>query len=70
MHICLHNADPDRPKNDKATILTDTVQLLNDLTSQITKLKAEYATLTEESREVIFQYIFNLRMVLRFAKLL
>ncbi|KAK8568003.1 hypothetical protein V6N13_105946 [Hibiscus sabdariffa] len=44
--------DPDRPKNDKATILTDTIQLLKDLTSQVTKLKAEYATLTEESREL------------------
>ncbi|XWS55055.1 hypothetical protein CRYUN_Cryun10bG0142200 [Craigia yunnanensis] len=44
--------DPDRPKNDKATILIDTVQLLKDLTSQVTKLKAEYATMTEESREL------------------
>lgn len=44
--------DPDRPKNDKATIITDTIQLLNDLTSQVNKLKAEYATLNEESREL------------------
>ncbi|GKV20990.1 hypothetical protein SLEP1_g31025 [Rubroshorea leprosula] len=44
--------DPDRPKNDKATILSDTIQLLKDLTSQVNKLKAEYATLTEESREL------------------
>ncbi|KHG29974.1 Transcription factor protein [Gossypium arboreum] len=43
--------DPDRPKNDKATILTDTIQLLKDLTSQVTKLKGEHAMLTEESRE-------------------
>lgn len=51
----IHNsADPDRPKNDKATILMDTIQLLKDLTSQVDKLKAEYATLTEESQEVIF----------------
>ncbi|XWS67772.1 hypothetical protein CRYUN_Cryun04dG0034000 [Craigia yunnanensis] len=49
----LQKADhPDRHKNDKATILTDTVQLLKDLTSQVTKLKAEYATRTEESREL------------------
>ncbi|XP_022725155.1 transcription factor bHLH121 isoform X1 [Durio zibethinus] len=47
--------DPDRPKNDKATILTDTIQLLKDLTSQVTKLKAEYDTLTEESREQLTQ---------------
>ncbi|XVF45472.1 hypothetical protein PTKIN_Ptkin02bG0209200 [Pterospermum kingtungense] len=50
--ICLRNPDPDRPKNDKATILTDTIQLLKDLTSQVTKVKGEYATLTEESREL------------------
>ncbi|XP_012084379.1 transcription factor bHLH121 isoform X2 [Jatropha curcas] len=51
--IELGNAlDPDRPKNDKATILADTIQLLKDLTSQVNKLKAEYTTLTEESREL------------------
>lgn len=50
------NADPDRPKNDKATILSDTIQLLKDLTSQVSKLKEEYATLNEESREVIFLF--------------
>ncbi|XP_027355112.1 transcription factor bHLH121-like [Abrus precatorius] len=44
--------DPDRPKNDKATILGDTIQLLKDLTSQVSKLKDEYATLNEESREL------------------
>lgn len=44
--------DPDRPKNDKATILADTVQLLKDLSNQVNKLKAEYDTLTEESREL------------------
>ncbi|KAI5592349.1 hypothetical protein POPTR_004G168100v4 [Populus trichocarpa] len=44
--------DPDRPKNDKATILADTIQLLKDLTSQVDKLKAEYATLSEESLEL------------------
>ncbi|RDX78598.1 Transcription factor bHLH121, partial [Mucuna pruriens] len=44
--------DPDRPKNDKATILGDTVQLLKDLSSHVSKLKDEYATLNEESREL------------------
>uniref|UniRef100_A0A2P2MJI2 Transcription factor bHLH121 n=2 Tax=Rhizophora mucronata TaxID=61149 RepID=A0A2P2MJI2_RHIMU len=44
--------DPNRPKNDKATILSDTIQLLKDLTSQITKLKAEHAALTDESHEL------------------
>lgn len=44
--------DPDRPKNDKATILTDTVQMLKDLTAEVNRLKVEYAALTEESREL------------------
>ncbi|KAG6386413.1 hypothetical protein SASPL_155313 [Salvia splendens] len=45
--------DPDRPKNDKASILSDTIQMLKELTSQVEKLKSEYAALTDESREVI-----------------
>nr|CAD1844101.1 unnamed protein product [Ananas comosus var. bracteatus] len=44
--------DPDRPKNDKATILTDTIQMLKDLTARVNRLKAECASLTEESREL------------------
>ncbi|XP_052193082.1 transcription factor bHLH121-like [Diospyros lotus] len=44
--------DPDRPKNDKASILTDTIQMVKDLTTQVERLKVEYATLTTESREL------------------
>lgn len=44
--------DPDRPKNDKARILMDTIQLLKDLTSQVNKLKTEHANLIEESHEL------------------
>ncbi|XP_077246233.1 transcription factor bHLH121-like isoform X2 [Tasmannia lanceolata] len=44
--------DPDRPKHEKATILTDTIQMLKDLTSQVNRLKAEYESLSEESREL------------------
>ncbi|KAL2937206.1 hypothetical protein RDABS01_020655 [Bienertia sinuspersici] len=44
--------DADRPKNDKATILTDTVQLLKDLTAEVNKLQAQNAALNEESREL------------------
>lgn len=50
------NADSDRPKNDKATILSDTVQLLKDLTAEVDKLKAEHAALSDESREVVFVF--------------
>nr|QOJ43676.1 bHLH transcription factor [Dracaena cambodiana] len=44
--------DPDRPKNDKATILSDTIQMLKDLTTQVNKLKTEYTSLSEEEREL------------------
>ncbi|KAL4187826.1 hypothetical protein AMTRI_Chr09g21170 [Amborella trichopoda] len=45
--------DPDRPKNDKATILADTIQMLKDLTSQVNKFKSEYHSLSEESHELL-----------------
>ncbi|KAJ0968707.1 hypothetical protein J5N97_021584 [Dioscorea zingiberensis] len=45
--------DPDRPKNDKATILTDAIQVLKDLTAQVNRMKAEHASLSDESRELI-----------------
>ncbi|KDP46754.1 hypothetical protein JCGZ_06542 [Jatropha curcas] len=45
--------DPDRPKNDKATILTDTIQMLKDLTAEVSRLKDEYTALSEESRELM-----------------
>ncbi|KAJ0964187.1 hypothetical protein J5N97_029309 [Dioscorea zingiberensis] len=44
--------DPERPKNDKATVLTDAIQVLKDLTAQVDRLKAEYTALSEESREL------------------
>ncbi|KAG4175289.1 hypothetical protein ERO13_A11G175100v2 [Gossypium hirsutum] len=43
--------DPDRPKNDKVTILVDTTQMLKDLTAEVNRLRAECSSLTEESRE-------------------
>lgn len=60
----LWNADPDRPKNDKATILCDTIQLLKDLISQVSKLKDEYAMLNEESREVMFSLLALMKTLL------
>ncbi|KAL7082794.1 hypothetical protein ACP275_14G123900 [Erythranthe tilingii] len=53
--------DPDRPKNDKASILGDTIQMLKDLTSQVDRLKSEYSALTEESREQLTQEKNDLR---------
>lgn len=44
--------DPDRPKNDKGTILGDTIQVLKDLTAEVGRLKAEYTALSEESHEL------------------
>ncbi|XP_020232661.1 transcription factor bHLH121 [Cajanus cajan] len=45
--------DPDRPKNDKATILTETIQMLKDLTAEVNKLKTGHKALSEESRELM-----------------
>ncbi|KAK7407696.1 hypothetical protein VNO78_09715 [Psophocarpus tetragonolobus] len=45
--------DPDRPKNDKATILTETIQMLKDLTAEVNRLKMEHKALSEESRELM-----------------
>ncbi|KAL2347794.1 hypothetical protein Fmac_001794 [Flemingia macrophylla] len=45
--------DPDRPKNDKATILTETIQMLKDLTAEVNKLKTEHEALSEESHELM-----------------
>ncbi|KAK1588100.1 hypothetical protein Q3G72_019823 [Acer saccharum] len=45
--------DPVRPKNDKATILTDTIQIIKDLTAEVNRLKADSASLSEESRELV-----------------
>ncbi|KAM7524073.1 hypothetical protein LguiA_013975 [Lonicera macranthoides] len=44
--------DPDRPKNDKATIIIDSIQTLMDLTAEVSRLKAECASLSEESHEL------------------
>lgn len=44
--------DPDRPKNDKATILGDTIQMLKDLTAEVKRLKNDETSLTEESRDL------------------
>ncbi|KAG7540183.1 Myc-type basic helix-loop-helix (bHLH) domain [Arabidopsis thaliana x Arabidopsis arenosa] len=45
--------DPNRPKSDKVSVLTDTIQMLKDVMNQVDRLKAEYATLSQESRELI-----------------
>lgn len=45
-------ADPDRPKNDKATILGDSVQVVKELRSDVKRLKCEQTALLDESRDV------------------
>jgi FtsZ-binding cell division protein ZapB len=58
----VHDADPDRPRNDKATIITETIQVLKDITSEVDRLKTEHKSLSEESHEVRFFYSFNLSL--------
>lgn len=45
-------ADPDRPKNDKATILGDSLTVLHELRGVVGQLRAENKTLREEAKEV------------------
>ncbi|KAK7252968.1 hypothetical protein RIF29_37298 [Crotalaria pallida] len=45
--------DPDRPRNDKGTILTETIQILKDLTAEVNILKTEHKALSEESRDLM-----------------
>ncbi|KAJ7553569.1 hypothetical protein O6H91_06G103500 [Diphasiastrum complanatum] len=44
--------DPDRPKNDKATILGDCAQVLTELRAEVKRLKVDHATLLDESRDL------------------
>ncbi|MCO5550953.1 hypothetical protein L7F22_004448 [Adiantum nelumboides] len=44
--------DPDRPKNDKATILGESVQVVKDLRDEVKRLKTEHASLLDESRDL------------------
>jgi FtsZ-binding cell division protein ZapB len=44
--------DPDRPKNDKATILGDSVQVVKELRAEVKRLKCEQTTLLDESRDL------------------
>ncbi|KAL1215568.1 Transcription factor bHLH11 [Cardamine amara subsp. amara] len=48
-----NSLDPNRPKSDKVSILTDTIQMLKDVMNQVDRLKSEYATLSQESRQLI-----------------
>ncbi|KAL3583840.1 hypothetical protein D5086_014901 [Populus alba] len=41
------------PKNDEATVLTDVIQVLKDLTSKVDRLKVQCATLSGESCELV-----------------
>jgi len=46
------NTDLDRLKNDKATILTETVHVLKNLNAEVNWLKTEHKALFEESHKV------------------
>ncbi len=51
-------ADPDRPKNDKATILGDSVQVVKELRAEVKRLKCEQTTLLDESRDVSLSHSY------------
>lgn len=45
--------DPDRPKNDKATILRESIQVVKDLREEVKRLKVVHASLLDESGDLI-----------------
>ncbi|KAH7331434.1 hypothetical protein KP509_20G032900 [Ceratopteris richardii] len=47
--------DPDRPKNDKSTILADAIQTLKELMSDVEHLRAEHASLINESEDLLLE---------------
>ncbi|KAG6767080.1 hypothetical protein POTOM_028259 [Populus tomentosa] len=49
----IRDVHPDRPKNDKSTVLTDVIQVLKDLTSKVDRLQVQCATLSGESCELM-----------------
>ncbi|XP_050888184.1 transcription factor bHLH121 [Lathyrus oleraceus] len=52
-HELGNTLDSDRPRNDKATIISETIQVLKDITAEVDKLKTEHKALSDESRELI-----------------
>ncbi|MCO5565141.1 hypothetical protein L7F22_018813 [Adiantum nelumboides] len=44
--------EPDRPKNDKSTILGDAIQTLKELMADAERLRADHASLVDESRDL------------------
>ncbi|XP_006359651.1 transcription factor bHLH121 isoform X3 [Solanum tuberosum] len=63
--------DPERPKNDKASILSDTVQMLKDLTAQLTQekndLREEKASLKSDIESLNVQYQQRMRTMYPWA---
>ncbi|XP_057862787.2 transcription factor bHLH121 isoform X2 [Cryptomeria japonica] len=44
--------DPDRPKNDKASILIESTQVVKELRAELKRLQQEHSSLLNESREL------------------
>lgn len=60
-------ADPNRQAlrvSDKASIIIDTIETLNDFMIQVDRLKAEYVTLSQDSCEVLMLIDLTSAMVL------
>lgn len=62
--------DPDRPKNDKATILGDSVQVVKELRAEVKRLKCEQSSLLDESHDVSTYQFRSLGGLQQFAMLL
>lgn len=53
-------SDPVRPKLDKGTILAESILAVNELRSNIDRMKSENIALSDESRDVRFHFLYAL----------
>ena len=56
--LTLCSSDPDRPKNDKATILGESIQVVKELRDEVKRLKTEHSSLLDESTDVCSIFVF------------
>jgi len=47
-------SDPIRPRNDKGSILAESILAVNELRTEIARMKSEHITLSDEARDVSF----------------
>lgn len=53
-YITIVISDPVRPRNDKGSILAESILAVTELRAEIARMKSEHIALSDESRDVSF----------------